>query len=338
MIQPMARICRGGLTLAALLVLSGGTTGEAQRGSGSAAATHSVVSRTAWGDPDLQGTWPSGLLIDVPFERPESFGTRDTLTDAEFAARRAQITAQADSDRAESAPSTGPATAPPSHWQERGVAVRQASLIVDPPNGRLPPMTEDGRRRADRWRTMSADTYVLESAADLTPYDRCISRGVLGSTFPNIYNTGIQIVQAPGAVILRYEMVHETRIVPLDGRPHLAAPLVSYMGDARGHWEGETLVVDTTNFNGRTGSYGRNGNGNPTSEALHLVERFTRAAADVLQYEVTVADPRTWTRPWTVRLPLARDQAYEIFEYACHEGNYAIRHSLSASRARDTSR
>jgi hypothetical protein len=335
----MRRASRGCIAVVALVTLGGAVTGEAQRDGSRSTTKRYITARTPWGDPDLQGTWPSGLLIDVPFERPESFGTRDTLTDAEFAARVAQIATQGDNDRAESGPSVGvPPTGPPSHWQERGAPVRQASLIVDPANGRLPPMTEDGKRRAARWQTMTADTYVLESAADLTPYDRCISRGVLGSTFPNIYSTGIQIVQVPGAVILRYEMVHETRIVPLDGRPHLPAPLTSYMGDPRGHWDGETLVIDTTNFNGRTGSYGRNGNGNPTSDSLHLVERLTRTGANALQYEVTVTDPQTWTRPWTVRFPLMRNDAYEMYEYACHEGNYAMRHTLSASRARDGSR
>jgi hypothetical protein len=292
--------------------------------------------RTPWGDPDLQGTWPSGSLIEVPFERPERFGTRDTLTDAEFAERVAQIAAQTANDAAESGPSSGsPATGPPPHWTERGQPVRQASLIVDPPDGRLPPMTDEGARRAARWTALTADTYQHESATDLTPYDRCITRGVLGSTFPNIYNTGIQIMQVPGAVILRYEMVHETRIVPLDGRPHLAPALRSYMGDPRGYWDGTTLVVDTTNFNGRTGSYGRNGNGNPTSDALHLVERFTLLSANRLQYEVTVSDPQTWTKSWTVRLPLSRNDGYGMYEYACHEGNYAIRNTLSAARAKE---
>jgi len=332
----------GRLTLigvAAVAVLAAVSSVDAQRGARRDAASPPAreIPRTPWGDPDLQGVWPSGALIEVPFERPAAFGTRDTLTDAEFAQRTAQIKAQSESDAAESGRDTAgsPATAPPPHWLERGVATRQASLIVDPPDGRLPPMTEDGARRAARWRTTSAESYLFESPADLTPYDRCITRGVLGSTFPNIYNTGIQIVQVPGAVILRYEMVHETRIVPLDGRPHLPPALRSYMGDPRGSWDGGTLVIDTTNFNGRTGSLGRNGNGNPTSAALHLVERFTLLDANRLQYEVTIADPQTWTRPWTVRFPLARNDGYAMYEYACHEGNYAMRNSLSAARARE---
>jgi len=156
--------------------------------------------------------------------------------------------------------------------------------------------------------------------------------------FPNIYNTGMRITQVPGAVVLQYEMVHETRVVPLDGRPHLPPALRSYLGDPRGRWDGNTLVVDTTNFNGKTGSYGRNANGNPTSESLHLVERFTLMDSNHLQYAVTVTDPETWTRPWTVRFTIPRQNAYEILEYACHEGNYAMRNTLSAARARERAR
>src|SRR5688572_24722977 len=171
------------------------------------------------------------------------------------------------------------------------------------------------------------------SAAHFTVDDRCITRGVLGSTFPNIYSSGMEIMQAPGLVVIRYEMIHESRIIPLDGRPPLASSMRSYMGDPRGRWDGNTLVIETRNFNGKTGSYARNGNGNPTSEALMLVERFTRVAADTLDYRVTVDDPRTWTRPWTVALRLARNPDYVIHEYACHEGNYALVNMLRISRA-----
>jgi hypothetical protein len=225
--------------------------------------------------------------MEVPFERPSAFGTRALLTDEEFAARAAQVEQQTQ------AGAGSPATAPPPHWLERGPASRQTSLVVDPPDGQLPPLTEDGARRAARWRASAADDYPYAHVAELRVYDRCITRGVLGSAFPNIYGTGMQIVQVPGAVVIVHEMIHETRIIPLDGRPHLAGAIRSYMGDPRGRFEGETLVVETTNFNGRTGSYGRNGDGNPTSDALRLVERFTRLDADTLRYEVTVTDPET---------------------------------------------
>jgi hypothetical protein len=278
--------------------------------------------RTPWGDPDLQGIWPSAVLVDVPFERPASFGSRDQLTDEEFAQARRRAVSD-----------NSPPISQPPHWLERGQASRQASLIVDPLDGRLPAMTPDGTRRADRWRAIAAETYVHETPGDFTPYDRCITRGVLGSMFPNIYNTGTEILQAPGVVAIRHEMIHETRLVPLDGRPPLPPDMRSYMGASRGRWEGDTLVVDTTNFNGRTGSYGRNGNGNPTTTALHLVERFTLTATDTLRYEVTVRDPGTWVRPWTVRFPLVRDNAYAMYEYACHEGNYALANILRAARS-----
>jgi hypothetical protein len=319
----MSRLFRAALSIVVLTgVLSAEvpqrTTDRAGRPKGFA------TPRTAWGDPDLQGIWPSDHLVDVPFERPESFGTRTELTDAEFAAAQARATSD-----------ISPLTAPPPHWLERGKASRLSSLVVDPPDGRLPPMTEDGARRAEQWRTTSADTYAFRGPEDLTPYDRCISRGVLGSAFPNLYSTGTEIQQIPGFVIIRYEMIHETRIVPLDPRPHIAQAIRSYMGDPRGRWEGETLVIETTNFNGKTGSYGRNGNGNPTSDALRLVERFTLLDANTLQYEVTVTDPKTWIRPWTVRFPLLRDDGYQMFEYGCHEGNYAMTNSLKGARARD---
>jgi hypothetical protein len=317
-----------------LLTAGGLAHPQPERSQGVSSPSRFVAPRTPWGDPDLQGTWPSGQMMEVPFERPAELGTRALLTDAEFAKRLAAVQAQAVSDNAESGPGSGsPATAPPPHWLERGRASRQASLIVDPLDGRLPSMTPDGARRAADWQARAADTYAHIGPGDFTPYDRCITRGVLGSAFPNIYSAGTQILQAPGYVIIRHEMIHEARIVPLDGRAHLSKALASYMGDARGHWDGATLVVETTNFNGRTGSYGRNGNGNPTSTALRLVERFALTDPDTLQYRVTVEDPQTWTRPWTVAFPIARDPAYEMYEYACHEGNYALGNILRAARA-----
>jgi hypothetical protein len=288
------------------------------------------VKRTPWGDPDLRGTWPSGSMIEVPFERPRELGTRAELTEAEFANFASTLAAQAESDLAESGPGGG--ATPPPHWLEHGKPSRQSSLVVDPPDGRLPPMTDDGARRAAIWRQHGASDFPVAGPEDLTPYDRCITRGVLGSTFPNIYSAGMEILQEPGYVIIRYEMIHETRIIPLDGRRHVGSGIRSYMGDARAHWDGATLVIETTNFNGRTGSFGRNANGNPTTDALSLVERYTLTGANTLQYRVTVDDPKTWTRPWTVSFPLQRDTEYKIFEYACHEGNYAMRNMLNGAR------
>jgi len=290
------------------------------------------VPRTPWGDPDLQGIWPSGALITVPFERPVEFGTRALLTEKEYAERATAVQRQAEDDAEPISKGAAPSVNPPSHWLESGRPSRQASLIVDPPDGRLPPMTDDGKRRAAVWPSTNP-TEPYARAQDFNIYDRCLTRGVLGSSFPNIYNSGMEIHQAPGLVVLRYEMIHETRIILLDARPRLSPSIRSYMGDTRGHWDGQALVVETTNFNGKTGSYGRNGNGNPTSEALKLVERFTRRGADTLEYSVLVEDPRTWTKPWTVAFSLTRDPGYVMYEYACHEGNYAIANILRAFRA-----
>jgi hypothetical protein len=278
---------------------------------------------TPWGDPDLQGTWPSGSLIAVPFERQEALGERTTFSEEEGAARAAQLQAGAGAG----------GIGPPPHWLELGDEPSQTSLVVEPEDGRLPPLTAEGEARAAQWRTQSAPAYLYAGPEDLRPYDRCITRGVLGSAIPNIYSAGMQILQAPGLVVIRHEMIHETRVIPLDGRAHLPAGVRSWMGDPRGRWEGDTLVVETTNFNGRTGSYGRNGDGNPTSEALRLVERFQRTAPDTLRYEVHVEDPLTFTDTWGVAFDLPRDADYTLYEYACHEGNHAMTHMLSAARA-----
>jgi hypothetical protein len=296
-------------------------------------------SRTAWGHPDLQGIWTSGPMSSVPFERPAGLGTRALLSEQEFAARVAanQALDEVDNDpfvRPWAAGDEGPRGT--SGWAsaERGKPSLQASLVVDPANGRLPALTEQGARGARRWRETASQPAGPE---DLNPYDRCITRGVLGSILPNIYSSAARIFQTPTDVVIYFEMIHETRIIPIDGRPRRPAAISSYMGDPRGHWEGSTLVVETTHFNGRTGSYGRNGDGNPTSQQLRLVERFTLTDGDTLQYEVRVEDPATFTAPWTVAFPLTRADDYTMFEYACHEGNYALPNILRGVRAAEGS-
>ncbi len=301
--------------------------------------------KTAWGDPDLQGIWPSTAMVGVPFERPAQFGNRLYLTEEEFKQR------QKDADKLEALDNEsfsvdsvkpeiqalgdiGDGTSPPPFWLERGEPSRQSSLIVDPPNGQLPPMTPEGQRRMGATKNTYLQHTGFNQASELGPYDRCISRGVLGSMFPVVYNNGNQFIQIPGYVILRNEMIHETRIIPLDNRPALSSKLRSYMGDPHGHFDGNTLVVRTANFNGRTGATA-NGNIMIMSDALELVEKFTRTGPDTMQYEVTVNDPKTWTAPWTASFPLRREPDYKIFEYACHEGNHAMSNVLSASRADD---
>ena len=300
-----------------------------------------TVPRTPWGDPDIQGLWPSNDMQGTPYERPESFGTRSTLTDKEFAERQDARARQVRADgEVFVATSTRTGIGGPSHWSagERGEPQRQASLVVDPANGRLPSMTEEGKKRIALARSTyyydfpdAVVAHPFETFEDLGPYDRCITRGVLSSMMPTAYNMGTEIIQIPGAVVIRNEMIHETRIIPVDGRPHLSANIRQYMGDSRGHWEGDTLVIETVNFNGKVGLT-RNGNTLLTSPNLKLVERLTRVDASTLRYEATVDDQATWTRPWKVSLPLKQHPEYQFFEYACHEGNYAMRNILSAER------
>jgi len=295
--------------------------------------------KTPWGDPDLQGMWPGNM--GVPLQRPEKLGTRTTLTDEEFAQKEAQASKQAQADSQSTAASDSVGIGPPSYWVERGTPSRQTSLIIDPPNGRLPPLTaqEQELRKSARggkgfpgeWRG-KADSYD-----DLNVYYRCITRGVLGSIIPVIYNNGNEILQAPGLVIIRNEMIHETRVIPLDGRPHLSPAIRQYMGDSRGHWEGNTLVIDTTNFTDKD-AIGSNGAGYPGDPGHHsadlkLTERLTRVDADTLNYQATIDDPQTWTRPWTILIPLKRNDHYQLLEYACHEGNIAMGDILSGARA-----
>jgi hypothetical protein len=318
-------------------------------------------SKTPWGDPDLQGVWPGTDMIGTPLERPKDMGERAVLNDAEYARRvsRAQNQAEIDeqvtvNEKTKCDPNKGglgntPTTCrdgvsigPPLYWDDRGKPNRQASLIVDPPDGRLPALTPEGEkvaaqraaaRRARPCATSAGGCH--DSWEDESLWDRCITRGTVGSIVPNTYNQGNQIVQAPGYVILRNEMIHEARIIPvvaagIASGSHASANLRSWMGDSRGHWEGNTLVVETTNFRNQT-----NVGNTLASEALRLTERFTLTDANTLDYRVTVDDPQTWTRPWTIDFPLRRDPQYTLYEYACHEGNYYMYNALTGARAEE---
>ena len=305
----------------------GGGAGEAYRSP-----------RTPWGDPDLQGKWPGGHMAGVRLQRPESLGTRNVLTDAEFAEREKQAARQAIQDVADfdfdnpSIPfgQVGGGQSPPQHWFERGEPQRQASLIVDPPNGRMPPLTAAAERREAQRRAERTSRASLDSYTDFSLFERCITRGVVGSMLPGGYNNGNQIVQSPGYVTIVNEMIHEARIVPIDGRSHLGPTIRNYMGDSRGRWDGDTLIVETTNFAIRAG-VGLN-DVVPT-EALKMTERFSRTSPTTISYSVTVDDPMTWTAPFTIQYQLKRDDGYGMFEYACHEGNYALHNILSGARA-----
>ena len=306
---------------------------------GAAHAALAQSPRTPWGDPDLQGTWTSEAELSVPFERPKEFGNRQLMTDAEFAARRATVQKQTDSDNADfdletadrsNAGAVGSATSPPPHWLERGKASRRTSMVIAPEDGRVPAMTDEGRQRLRQLRAGTFAGGAFNSGAqfkgpeDLSLWERCITRGVPSAIFPTVYNANTRIVQAPGVVAITYEMIHDTRLVYTDGRTHVGGSIRGYHGDSRGHWEGDTLVVDVTNFSPKTDYRG-------AGETLHLVERFTRTPSG-LRYEVSVDDPHTWTRPWTAALDMAA-QPEPMFEYACHEGNNSMRNILSGARA-----
>jgi hypothetical protein len=292
--------------------------------------------KTPWGDPDLQGTWTSDDCIGTPLNRPATFGDRAYLTEQELAARQSALERQQQTDLKDTvAPDQRVGTGPPGHWGERARRpCKQTSLIVDPPNGRTPEMLAEAKTRPIPEGAGNANPKA-DSWEDFSYYIRCISRGVAGSIFPVIYGNGQQIVQAKGFVSIMQEMVHEARVIPTDGRPHASPNIRSYMGDARGHWEGNTLVVETTNFLGnRTGLVG-NGGGTPTSDALKLTERFTRTGPNEMRYEMTIDDPKTYTSPFKVAFPLTQEPGYQNFEYACHEGNYAMFDSLSGARAKE---
>ncbi len=293
--------------------------------------------KTAWGHPDLQGTYTTDDLQQVSMERPAQFGTRRFLTEEEIAERAASV------DRQKSAIDTGERpkegfwarvqglgkveaeAVPPNFVEYSRRASTLTSLVSDPPNGRIPAVTEEAKtRRAASYTNPRPQSYL-----DMTIYDRCVSRGVTAGFFPAIYGNGSQFIQTPDLVAIRYEMIHETRLIPLDNRPR--TNIRTYMGEPRGHWDGNTLVVETKNFIGGKLAI----SGPPYSEDLVLTERFTRVAPDVIEYAVTVNDPRTWVAPWTATFPLTSEPGYEIFEYACHEGNYSMRNRLSAARAEE---
>jgi hypothetical protein len=295
--------------------------------------------RTAWGDPDFRGTYTSDNSIGVPFERPTQFGERAELTDEEYAAKVDANEEQIAKDQNPQPESEFSAEDPSAinasrHWLERPeTPSRATSLVVDPPNGRLPELTAAGQQRAAERRGRRG-RGLPASYTDFTNYDRCLTRGLVGSIVPVIYGNGTQIVQAPGVVVIRNEMIHEARVIPLDGSAHAGAGVRMWMGDSRGRFDGDTLVIETTNFTDRTG-LGGNGNGAMHSEQLTLVERLRRVDADTLRYEFTVNDPETYTRPWTVAFDLDSREGYEIYEYACHEGNLGLANMLSAARAEE---
>ena len=287
--------------------------------------------RTPDGQPDLQGIWTNPTI--TPFERPVELAGKAYLTEQEAAELEKRAAAQ----NSEDAPARpGDVGAYNRFWFDSGtkvVGTRQSSLVVDPPDGRVPV-----KPAAEAKRDYDA-AHITDSYEYMSLWDRCITRGVPGAMFPAGYNNAYQIVQIPGYVVILSEMIHNTRVIPVDGRPHSPAGIRLWDGDSRGHWEGQTLVVDTTNYNGKgwisTSAAGGRIKGIQQSEALHVVERFTRTDANTIRYEVTIDDPNVYTKPWKVLIPLTRDANYTIYEYACQEGNEAVGNILRGGRAHD---
>jgi hypothetical protein len=293
--------------------------------------------RTAHGHPDLQGLWGNKTI--TPTERPDSAEGRAFLTDEEMAAahaQRVQALAAQDAAPAQRTEAGGQLGAYGSYWLDSGdtvLSTGQTSLIVDPPDGRAPIKT---------WAT-EAKAYNLAHEGDhyrhLSTLDRCLSRGVPGSMLPAGYNNTHRIVQTRDHIVLQHEMIHDLRVIPLSDHPHIDDRIDLWMGDARAHWEGEVLVVETRNFHNRgwiaTSGAGRRLKGIPTSTRLHVVERYERVSETTIMWTVTVDDPNVYTAPWTMSIPLTAEPDYVIYEYACHEGNYAIPNILAGARMQE---
>jgi len=292
---------------------------------------------TAWGDPDLQGLWTNESR--TPMERPVELGNKAFFTEEDVQAMRAAAEpAPVDtiSDEVSVPVAGGNVGAHSAIWLDQGEALlstRQTSLIVDPPNGRAPLRDSAWQARENRLQHLE-DDYL-----NFTPWDRCITRGVPGAMLPAAYNNAYRLIQTPDHIAIMHEMIHEVRIIPLDKADHNDERIKLWMGDSVARWEGTTLVVETTNFHGR-GMIANSGGGGrlrgvSVTEDLHLVERFTRIDEDTIIWEVTITDPDIYTQPFTISMPMTNDPDYVIYEYACHEGNQAIRNILSAGRERE---
>jgi hypothetical protein len=295
---------------------------------------------TSWGDPDLQGTWPIMHLISTPLQRNPQYGDRQLLTDEEYAATQERLEAREERYQDEiSSNQMGMG-----HWAEatRTVeAARLTSLISYPADGRFPALTargEDLRSNfGSSWSSERSGEGFDSPQDDFDTWDRCITRGMPNSMLPFNYNNGIRILQSPGYVVIDLEMIHESRIVPIDGRPQLDSDIRQWMGEPRGYWDGATLVVETTNYNGEVGMTNVGTPGSPQGDTpsttnMRTTERFTRLSETDMRYEITIEDPEVLTDRWTVSYPMVLDPSYQFFEYACHEDNTAVRNFIETSR------
>ncbi len=321
------------------LVVLPGVTGYQAPGAGAKAPTG--VARTLWGDPDLQGIWTNMQEARTPFERPAELANRGITNPRDQQVLREQL-AQDNTPEArqkyeaqiDEAGGRGTG-AGPVHWYE-SLESRRSRLwsVVDPPDGRIPPMTPEAQKRAAERAAARRDVGTDEPrpggwVEDLSTMVRCTTRGMPGVYIPGAYNNNFQIVQTPGYVAISYEWMHETRVIPLDRRPTLPDQILQWLGSSRGPRGRNTLGGVTTPFTDKTSFRG-------STERLRLTERFTRVSPDTIEWSATVEDPTTWTRPWTFEIPLTLDRTQEwVFEYACHEGNYGIRNILSGARAKE---
>ena len=298
-------------------------------GQGVAAAQTWTVPRTSFGQPDLQGVWDFATI--TPLERPEEFSGKAVMTAEEAATYERERFDLVNHDTDEGATFVCEGTGNYNEfWYDRGfgdsVQDRRTSLIVDPPNGRVPPLTPEAEQRGRRVR--GYESWESRGIAE-----RCIAGFNTGPPMmPSAYNNYVQLIQTPAYVVVFNEMIHDARIVPLDGRSHLAERIPQWLGSSRGRWDGDTLVIETTHFHGATAFSENQG----ATTSMTVVERFTRVDVDTLRYEFTVEDPATWTRPWTVMVPMTRSDT-PIYEYACHEGNYGMTNILSGARTQEGS-
>jgi hypothetical protein len=282
-----------------------------------------TLPRTPDGHPDLQGIWD--FRSATALERPARFAGREFMTPEEVVAYEQEALEREDGRPPDDARTEQ--SVHPSWWLDYGKTVvgsRRTSLIVDPPEGKIPPLTPEAQTRNAARRAAARIHGPADSYENRSLQERCITRGLPEVTLPGPYNNNMQLVQTPGYVVILTEMIHDARVVPMDGRPHAGPNIRSWMGDSRGRWDGDTLVVDTTNFTDRTLFRGSGAN-------LHLVERFTRLDADTIEYRFTLDDPTTWTRPWTVAYPIVKTDG-PIYEFACHEGNYGLAGILAGAR------
>lgn len=284
--------------------------------------------RTPDNRPDLQGIWTNSTV--TPLERPRELGAKEFFTQAEASEYERQARERTDGDRRDSNADADLTTGYNDFWWDRGtkvVSTRRTSLIVDPPDGRIPPLTAEAQKKAAD-RAEARRLHPADGPEDRSLADRCIVRGNSGPPMlPAGYNNNYQIVQTPQHIVILMEMIHDARVIPLDGRPHLPANVAQWLGDSRGRWEGDTLVVETTNFTGKTNFRG-------SGENLRVVERFTRVDESTLLYRFTVDDPQSFTKPWSGEIPMKKAPG-PIFEYACHEGNLSMANILSAARAEE---